>query len=67
MLSCQRFFCEESMAGLLFRIRRCKMKIFFFSSNLDISKSLFGFSSWCGSKSASFTASLISWLHACVM
>ncbi|KAJ6951547.1 hypothetical protein NC653_040861 [Populus alba x Populus x berolinensis] len=31
------------------------MKIFFFSSNLDISKSLFGFSSWCGSKSASFS------------
>ncbi|KAJ6870402.1 hypothetical protein NC652_036136 [Populus alba x Populus x berolinensis] len=43
------------MAGLLFRIKRGKMERFLFSSNLDIGRSLFGFSSWCGSKSASFS------------
>ena len=39
-LSCQRLFCEESMVGILFRIRRCKMERFCFSSNLDIGRSL---------------------------
>ncbi|KAJ6855451.1 hypothetical protein NC651_040191, partial [Populus alba x Populus x berolinensis] len=54
-LSCQRLFYEESMVGILFRIRRCKMERFCFSSNLDVGRSLFGCSSWCGSKSASFS------------